>query len=49
MFWDHKNNMPSVVVTNLEHLQKCTGQSIVNNVIAAIINHGLEPKKCQAW
>ncbi|CAG8834428.1 11937_t:CDS:1, partial [Racocetra persica] len=27
MFWDHKKNIPSVIVTNLEDLHNCTGQS----------------------
>ncbi|CAG8808743.1 13633_t:CDS:1, partial [Racocetra persica] len=30
MFWDHKKNIPSVTVTNLEDLNNCTGQSVAD-------------------
>ncbi|CAG8803831.1 5649_t:CDS:1, partial [Racocetra persica] len=39
MFWDHKKNILSVIVTNLEDLYKCTGQSVADSILKTITNH----------
>ncbi|CAG8482349.1 13006_t:CDS:2 [Acaulospora morrowiae] len=49
MFWDYKKNIPSVIVTNLENLHNCTGQSVADSTLKAITIHGLDPKKCSTW
>lgn len=48
-YWDEKNQLPNVIVAQLQNVIKCNANTVSDVIINHIQEYGLDIKKCIVW